>query len=333
MSNNSEQFRTQLLAKLSQHLSQEQILDVLKDFDLTAGDYEITRKPVELIPIGGIPESVGWFIAAKTVKNLSSGTLKQYAYRLKDFFTIIGKPFQDISAGDIRGYLYYYQEKHAASDTYRDGIRRILNSYFTWCVNNGHLLRNPCAIVESIKHQDKEREPLTPYELEELRWNCKNVREKAVIDFLYSTGCRAGEFVEVKKSHIDWNRRSVIIPHGKGNKYRIVFFNAESELTLRKYLDTRKDDCEYLFCTSRRPFKKLEIRTLQTIVRNIGKRCDLHTFPHKMRHTFATSGLRAGIPIHQLQLLMGHEKPETTMIYAKNDINEAHMNHQRAYNM
>jgi integrase/recombinase XerD len=198
-------------------------------------------------------------------------------------------------------------------------------------VNNDYLLRNPCAKLDAVKYEPAVREPLTALQLEEVRWNCKNIREKAIIDFLFSTGLRISECSNVKLSDINWPERSVDIPHGKGDKHRIVFFNAESEFTLRKYLATRTDDVGYLFITSKGEKKKLEVRSLQNIVRKIGKRCGLHTYPHRFRHTFATHGIQSGMPLNLLQALMGHANTRTTLGYAKNDITDLKLSHRKSF--
>ena len=331
MSDNSETFRSQMVSRLYDTLPQDQLQNVLAVLDSALQDYDITRKPVTLVPASGIPDVVKYFLASKAVENLSRGTLKIYGLRLEDFFRRIQKPFSDVRANDIRLYMYWYKTEKHASDSYLDTIRRILSSFFGWLVANEYIIRNPCASVEFIKHQAPERIPLTPYELEELRWVCRTVREKALVDLLYSSGVRASECSATNLSDINWEARSIVIRHGKGDKRRTVYFNAESELSLRKYLETRQDDCEALFVTIRSPHHRLGIRSIEAEIRNIGRRCDSHVFPHKLRHTFATAGLRGGMPLDKLQALMGHAKPETTLIYAKLDQADLQREHLRVY--
>ena len=330
MPNSSESFRNEIVAKLSESLPQDQILRVLSAIDATIPEYDISRKPVSIITTDGIPEVVKFFLASKAIENLSRNTLKIYRLRLIDFFGKVRKPFQDITANDVRMYLYSCKE-HNASDRYLDNIRRELNSFFSWLVANEYLLRNPCATVEHVKYQEKIREPLTAYELELLRWNCKTIREKALIDFFFSTGIRLSECHDANIADIDWEKRSFIVRHGKGNKRRTVFFNAESELTLRKYLDSRTDDCEALFVTIRKPYRRLCLHGIQDVITKVAKRADMHVYPHKLRHTFATSGLHGGMPLDKLQALMGHEDPKTTLIYAKQDNFDLQIEHQRVY--
>lgn len=331
MSDHSETFRTELAMRLLETLPQDQVSAVLSALDETMNGYTVSHKETSLIVADGIPDVVKWFIASKSVENLSFGTLKLYKYRLFDFFSIIRKPFTDIRPGDIRGYLNFYKSQRNASNHYLDEIRRVLNSFFTWLVKNEYLLRNPCANVEKVKHQEPPREPLSAYELEVVRWNCKTIREKAMVDFLFSTGARVSECMNVDLSDIDWATRSVVIRHGKGDKRRIVYFNAESELTLRKYLESRRDDNEALFVSCRNPHGRLGVRAMEAEIRRIAKRCSIHTYPHKLRHTFATSNLLGGMPLDKLQSLMGHAKPETTLIYAKQDQTALRMEYARVH--
>ena len=328
---NSEMFRTEFISRLFASLPQDQVVSVMHVLDLTLPGYDVSRKPVSIITADGIPEAVKYFIASKAVENLSRKTLNLYHLRLVDFFSVVKKSIQDVTAVDIRMYLFFCKDQRSASDSYLDNMRRILNSFFTWLVKNEYILRNPCDNVEKIKYQEKPRQPLTSYELEVLRWNCGSLREKALIDFFFSTGLRLSELHDANRTDIDWANRSLIVRHGKGNKQRIVFFNAESELSLRKYLESRTDENDALFVTMRRPYNRLCLKAIQDVVSKVSARSDLHVFPHKLRHTFATCGIRGGMPLEKLQALMGHAKPETTLIYAKLDAVDLQREHERVY--
>lgn len=327
----NERFRNELLTNLSDVLDNAQLAMVLKVFDTTSSAYEIEHKATELAVIGETPEPVKWYIASKAVANLSKGTLKQYSYKLIDFFDNVKKPVQAITANDIRLYLYSFKQDHSASDHYLETIRITLNGFFKWLVNNDYIARNPCDKIERIKYQPAKRESLTPYELEKFRWEFNNIREKALIDFLYSTGCRVSECAAVMLTDIDWKSRSVQIQHGKGDKARTVYFNAESELSLRNYINTRDDDTPALWVSERKPHKQITAHALELIIQKVSKRAGLHVYPHKLRHTFATAGLRGGIPLPKLQDLMGHARPETTMIYVDQAQDEIRMEHQRVF--
>ena len=331
MSDHSESFRSELVSKLLASLPEAQVREILAALDATIQGYDISRKPLEIIPAGGIPEEVKYFLASKMVENVSPGTIYVYKLRLIDFFDTLKKSPQDIRANDIRMYLAYYKTSHHASDAYLDNIRRILNSFFSWLVKNEYLIRNPCGSVEHIKHQEKEREPLSPYDLEVLRFSCKSIREKALVDFFYATGMRLSELRAANKSDVDWTKRSVVVRHGKGDKRRTVYFNAESELTLRKYLESRSDDSEALFVTIRKPHRRMCAKTIENIITKVSNRAEMHVYPHKLRHTFGTAALHGGMPIEKLQALMGHAEPRTTLIYAKIDMEDLQRDHQRIF--
>lgn len=326
-----ENFRTVLAMNLCKFLQSDQLKAVLETIDITMADYEISKKSVEIIHETGFPEVAKCFLASKAISNLSQGTLNLYRYKLVHFFNTVKKSYTDVTANDIRVYLYNFKIEHNAADSYVDCIRVTLHNFFQWLVNNDYLNKNPCAKVEKIKFQQKNREPLTQIQLESIRWHADDVRSKAVIDFFYSTGCRVSECADICLSDIDWSNRSVRIRHGKGNKERIVYFNAESELTLKEYIKSRTDDTDALFVSTKAPHQRLQPRALENIVKQAGKKAGIHAYPHKLRHTFATVGLRNGIPLDKLQVLMGHTNPKTTLIYASHDMTQICIEHSKAF--
>lgn len=277
------------------------------------------------------PSGIIWL--QSSWRTLVKKTLKCYSDQLTRFFKTIKKSVQDITANDIRCYLAEYKLAGAASDRTIDLYRRILSSFFTWLVANEYILRNPCGPISAIKYQAAERKPLSGYDLEMLRASCTDAREKALIDFLFSTGCRVSECCAVNRSDICWADRSVIIRHGKGDKRRVVFFNAEAEVSLRRYLMTRKDDHDALFCRTRHGAGPMSPRSIEILLNKIRTRAGVSVpcSPHVLRHTFATTGLRAGMPLERLQALMGHSKPETTLIYAQIDKTDLRQAHQSAF--
>lgn len=327
-----ENFRTVLTLNLTTVIQDSETLkNVLAMVDITMNDYEVSRKPMEIISASGIPEVVKYYLASKGIANLSKNTLKQYWYKLTHFFSTVHKSFMDIRANDIRNYLFNFKMERNASDSYIDNVRITLNSFFQWLVDNEYLQRNPCAKVDKTKYQQKRREPLTTYNLEDLRLHCENIREKALIDFLYSTGCRVSECAGVLLSDINWDKNSVHLRYCKGNKERTVYFNDESKVSLKAYLEKRGHISPALWTSSKAPHQQLKSHALENIVKKVGIRAGVHAYPHKLRHTFATVGLRNGMPLDKLQQLMGHTNPQTTLIYAKQDDNQMHMEHQKAF--
>lgn len=332
LENSYENFRTILTMNLCSVIEDTKVMcDVLKMIDITMNDFEIKRKAMDIIPANNMDPVIKCYLASKAIANLSRKTLKQYNYKLNHFFSTVQKSYFDITANDIRIYLFNFKIDRNASDCYVDNVRITINSFFQWLVDNEYLQRNPCAKVDKIKYQQKRRQPLSTLSLEDLRWNCKTVREKALIDFLFSTGCRVSECSDVLQSDIDWNNNSVVVRHGKGDKERIVYFNDESKVSLREYLNSRKDNNPALWVSMKAPYHQLQSHALENIVKKVGERAGIHAYPHKLRHTFATVGLRNGVPLEKLQALLGHTNPQTTLIYAKQDNNQMHLEHQKAF--
>ena len=327
-----ENFRTVLTMNLCSVVQDPDVLrGVLEMVDVSMNDFEISKKSMEIIPAQDMLPVIKCYLGSKAVSSLSMGTLKQYRYKLTHFFDTVRKSYMDIRANDIRMYLYNFKIERNASDCYLDNVRITLNSFFQWLTENDYIPKNPCAKVDKIKYQPKRRQPLTPYQLEEVRWNVADVREKALVDFLFSTGLRASECADVRLSDITWDKRAVRVRNGKGGKERIVYFNAESEVSLKEYIKTRSDDTDAVFVSMKAPHQPIQSHALENIIKKVSKRTGIHVYPHRLRHTFATAGLRGGMPLEKLQALMGHAKPETTLIYAKQDQTDLQMEHQRVY--
>lgn len=327
-----ENFRTILTLNLSSVFKDpEAIRTALEMVDISMHDFDISKKAMEIIPATGFPEVAKYYLASKGIANLSPNTLKQYRYKLVNFFDTVKKSFADITSNDIRLYLFSFKQEHNASDSYVDNVRITLNSFFQWLVDNEYLQRNPCAKVDKIKFAQKAREPLTTLSLEDLRIHCEDEREKALIDFLYSTGCRISECAGVMLSDINWDRNSVHLRYCKGNKERVVYFNDEAKVSLKAYIAHRGHISNALWTSVNDPHRQLKTHALQNIVKKVGERAGINVYPHKLRHTFATIGLRNGIPLENLQALMGHTNPQTTLIYAKLNDDVMHLDHQKAF--
>ena len=331
MENNNESFRNEFISRITGLLSEEQIIEVLKGFDMVVQNYVLSKQTTDIITTDVMPTAVGEYLASKMIGNKSKLTVRQYYYKLLNFFIIVRKPLKQITTNDIRLYLYNFKESRNASDRYVESVRVTLNSFFRWCSINDYVDRNPMEKIEPTKYQAKQRDALTPLELEKLRYGSKNIREKAVIDFLFSTGVRVSECAEVKLSDIDWKDRCVNIRHGKGDKQRFVYFNSESEVSLKKYLETRDDSTDALFVSNRSPYEPIKSHALENIIKVVSKRTGIPATPHKLRHTFATYAISCGMPLEKLQKLLGHSKPETTMIYAQQYQEELKMEHRRVY--
>lgn len=305
----------------------------LQALDQAAAKYEITKKETALSVYGEeLPEIVKVYLVCKKMEGLTDATLANYQTFLSIFFRELRKPLGTITANEIRVFLYMYQEQRKISNRTLDKYREYISRFFSWACDEGYIQSNPAKIIAPIKYEAKPREALSQVELEYLRIACNTPRERAIIEFLYSTGCRVSELAMVKKADVDWAAKSVHL-FGKGRKHRTSFLNAKAEVSLQEYMDSRKDDCEYLFVSERKPHRQMHKEGLEKIVRTIAGRVSTHTqkhiTPHVLRHTTATTALQSGMPIEDISKLLGHESIDTTMIYAKISLEAVQAGHKK----
>ncbi len=327
-----EQMRNEFLTTLSgeQHID---IATVLRVLDQVVMNYEIQPKEVNVIVFEGeLPEIARTYLICKKMAGLSDGTLENYKIILNVFFKEVKRLPQFITANEIREFLYAYQEKRSVSRRTVDKYREYIARFFTWAYNEGYIPDNPARNIAAIKYEEKPREALTQVELEYLRMACVTERERAIIEFLYSTGARVSELTTLKKSDVNWYEKSVRL-FGKGWKHRVSFLNAKAEVALIKYLDSRDDNCEHLFVSMKKPYRNLSKDAVEKIVRNIARRASnkvgKHITPHILRHTTATMALQSGMPIADISKLLGHESIDTTMIYAKSSLEDVRSGHKK----
>lgn len=261
-------------------------------------------------------ESVYQFIDAKRVEGCSEKTLKYYEKTIMDMLNAIGKEVMHIMTEDLRGYLTNYQRAKGLSRVTVDNVRRILSSFFSWLEDEDYILKSPVRRIHKVKTTANIKETYTDEALETMRDNCEELRDLAMIDMLASTGMRVGELVLLKRADINFNERECVVL-GKGNKERIVYFDARTKIHLQNYLDSRTDGNEALFVTLRAPHTGLTIGGVEVRIREIGRKLGMEkVHPHKFRRTLATQAIDKGMPIEQLQQLLGHKRIDTTLQYA-----------------
>lgn len=313
-----EMFRTTIATRLQDYLPVKLLHDVLQQIDDVASQYEIKRTTTDLITISDEPEMVKMYLASLAIANKAMSTLGDYRMHLKRFFTHVKKPFNTVTANDIRLYMHEYQMESNLAKSSLDHVRTVIYGFYSWCVNQEIMERNPCKLVDKVKVPKKQLPPLEQIDLEYLRAGCQTPREKALVDFLVSSGCRIAECAALKLSDINFADRSVLIRHGKGDKQRVTCFNAESEVSLRVYLSSKKHESEYLFSRSRAPYGEISSTALRREICKIRKRVmqvPVKTTPHTLRRTMATLASDNGMPIQDIQLLLGHSSLDTTMRY------------------
>lgn len=317
-----EHLKNDFLLKLEESLPKLTISDlnkICKSLDLSAYAYTISKKETALVPVAdNMPSLVKVYLVVKKTEGLSSGTLDNYARILKLFFAFVGKKPEDVTANDIRMFIYQYQQQKNVSDRTLDKYREYICWFFHWAHTEEYITKNPGRPIRAIKYEQRERQSLTQLELEYLRLACRTLREKAILEFLYSTGCRVSELTNVKLSDINWKEGTVVL-FGKGKKYRLGYINAKCEVALNEYLKFRSSDSLYLFVSERAPHGKLTKNSIENSIKRIASRSKVakHVTPHIIRHTTATQAINNGMAIEEISKMLGHASVETTMIYAK----------------
>lgn len=269
------------------------------------------------------------FLSAKQVEGCSQPTIRYYGNTIKLLADNMPKRFTDYSTEDIRAYLAVFQQKHNASKVTVDNVRRIFSSFFSWLEEEDFILKNPVRRIHKVKTGTQVREVLSDESLESIRDTCTRSRDLAMIDLLASTGMRVGELVKLNREDINFTERECVV-FGKGNKQRIVYFNARTKIHLQQYLNERSDQNEALFVSLNNPQKRLQISGVEVRLRKIGHEANVpRVHPHKFRRTLATMAIDKGMPVEQVQKLLGHVKIDTTMHYAMVSQNNVKLSHRR----
>lgn len=259
---------------------------------------------------------VEMFLAAKKIEGRSEKSLKYYQSTIEKMIEKIGKTVKHITTDDLRGYLSEYQRENDSSKVTIDNIRRILSSFYGWLEDEDYILKSPVRRIHKVKTGKSIKETYTDEQLELMRDSCEESRDLAMIDLLASTGMRVGEMVLLNREDINFEERECVV-FGKGDKERIVYFDARTKMHLQNYLKTRTDDNKALFVSLSVPHKRLKIGGVEVRLRKIGKALGIEkVHPHKFRRTLATMAIDKGMPIEQLQQLLGHQRIDTTLQYA-----------------
>lgn len=256
------------------------------------------------------------FLSAKRIEGCSEKSLKYYQSTIEAMLTQLQKDVKQIVTDDIRTYLTDYQNRKHSSRVTIDNIRRILSSFFSWLEDEDYILKSPVRRIHKVKTGTSIKETYSDEALELMRDSCTELRDLAMIDMLASTGMRVGEMVLLNREDINFNERECVV-FGKGDKERIVYFDARTKIHLQNYLQSRKDDNPALFVSLQSPYNRMKIGGIEVRLRNLGNRLGLaKVHPHKFRRTLATMAIDKGMPIEQLQQLLGHRRIDTTLQYA-----------------
>lgn len=269
------------------------------------------------------------FLAAKRVEGCSEKTIRYYDSTIRNVLSAIGREVKSVTTDDLRVYLDEYQKRSNASKVTIDNIRRILSSFFAWLEDENYIVKSPVRRIHKVKTCKTVKETYSDEALELMRDHCDGIRDLAIIDMLASTGIRVGELVKLNRSDVDFENRECIVL-GKGNKQRRVYFDARTKIHLQNYLRSRTDDNEALFVSLQQPYNRLLISGVEIRLRELGRKLDLSkVHPHKFRRTLATMAIDKGMPIEQVQQLLGHQSVDTTLQYAMVNQNNVKLSHHR----
>ena len=269
------------------------------------------------------------FICAKRVEGCSEKSLKYYKSTIENMLVTLEKPVKHITTEDLRAYLAEYQKRNDCSKLTIDNIRRILSTFFSWLEDENYVIKSPVRRIHKIRTGKIVKEVYTDENLEIMRDSCMQIRDLAIIDLLNSTGIRVGELVKLNIDDINFNERECIV-EGKGDKQRRVYFDARTKIHLQNYLNSRIDDNKALFVSLFKPYNRLKISGVEIRMRSLGKKLNINkVHPHKFRRTLATRAIDKGMPIEQVQQLLGHQKIDTTLQYAMVNQNNVKISHRK----
>ena len=323
-----EELITEVMQQMLAYLDNAQLKQLKQVLAKSLCQYEI----VSNIPASETDDSnklIEMFIAAKRIEGCSDKTLKYYRKTIDTMMLSLKMNIKHIRTEDLRLYLTEYQNKNQSGRVTIDNIRRILSSFFSWLEDEDYIVKSPVRRIHKVKAASCIKETYTDEELERMRDHCEELRDLAIIDMLASTGMRIGEMVRLNREDIDFTERECVV-FGKGDKERIVYFDARTKLHLMEYLENRKDSNDALFVTLRSPYERITISGIELRLRELGRRLNIiKVHPHKFRRTLATMAIDKGMPIEQLQRLLGHQRIDTTLQYAMVKQSNVKMAHKK----
>ena len=312
-----------VLNEMSEYLSISQMKKLQEVVLKTFSENEADKQQISNL------EFLKMFLDAKKIEGCSERTIQYYKVTVEHLFSIIDTEVRKITTEEIRRYLAEYQKINGCSNVTVDNIRRNISSFFSWLEEEDYILKSPMKRIHKIKTKTVVKNVITDEGIEKLRDNCSEIRDLAMIDLLYSTGIRVGELVNLNIDDIDLDGRECVV-YGKGDKERRVYFDAKAKVHLKRYIESRSDDNGALFVTLDSPYARLKISGVEIRLRQLGRRLDLDRIhPHKFRRTMATRAIDKGMPIEQVQRILGHSQIDTTMQYAMVNQSNVKSSHQK----
>ena len=320
---NMEEKIVLVLNEMSEYLTVEQMKKLQEVIVKTFAENEAPKTEISN------DEFLKMFLDANRIEGCSDRTIKYYRVTIEHLLKNVVSPIRKITTEMMRAYLVDYQKINNCGKTTVDNIRRNISSFFSWLEEEDYILKSPMRRIHKIKTQKTVKNIISDEEIEKLRDNCKNIRDTAMIDLLYSTGIRVGELVKLNIEDIDFSERECVV-FGKGDKERRVYFDAKSKIHLKNYIESRKDNNPALFVTLNAPYDRLKISGVEIRIRELGRMLNLEkVHPHKFRRTMATRAIDKGMPIEQVQKILGHSQIDTTMQYAIVNQNNVKASHRK----
>lgn len=312
-----------IINEMAEYLNVSQMKKLQEVLLKTFSEHEVSKAEI------GNGEYLQLFLDAKKIEGCSERTIHYYGTTIEKLLISVTTPIRKMTTEEIRHYLVDYQKINNCSKVTVDNVRRNISSFFSWLEEEDYILKSPMKRIHKIKTKQQVKETISDEAIEQLRDHCKCTRDLAIIDLLYSTGIRVGELVNLNIDDIDFEARECVVI-GKGDKERKVYFDAKTKIHLQRYIDSRHDSNLALFVTLDAPFERLKISGVEIRMRKLGRMLNMNKIhPHKFRRTMATRAIDKGMPIEQVQKLLGHSQIDTTMQYAI--VNQANVksSHQR----
>lgn len=320
----------ELMARLSGKIPDDSLRYVKDAVSIWLKDYTIVEQSTDLaVRADNICKELREYVVAKKIEGKSDETIRQYTREVKQMLYYVNKPVSEIATGDIRAYLHSKQQT-GIKPVSLENSRTYINAFYTWLCTCDYVQKNPCALIGKIQYERHTRKPLSAIDMEKLRNACRDSRDRAIVEVLYSTGCRVAELSRLKIEDINFDTKEVTL-FGKGQKHRQSYLNARSIVALEKYWNERKGESPFVFCGCRRPYNQLKPRAIEEIIDRITQAAGVEAkvTPHIIRHTAATDAIDKGMPIEQVQKFLGHENIQTTMTYAKVKDENVKQGHQK----
>lgn len=323
MDTNMDEKLVTILNEMSEYLSIAQMKKLQEVLLKTLSENEAEKTDISN------DEYMQLFLDAKRIEGCSERTIQYYRDTILHFLSRITTPVRKVTTDEIRSFLVSYQQINNCSKVTVDNVRRNISSFFSWLEEEDYILKSPMRRIHKIKTKTPVKEIISDESIEKIRDGCGELRDLAMIDLLYSTGIRVGELVNLNIANVDFDLRECIV-YGKGDKERRVYFDAKAKLHLQEYINSRTDDNPALFVSLDAPHDRLKISGVEIRLRELGKKLNLKKIhPHKFRRTMATRAIDKGMPIEQVQKILGHSQIDTTMQYAIVNQSNVRASHQR----